>query len=101
LAFKHKLLSTAYRELRIIETSLEHSREAIRLAELAGDPYIAGAARTEAAMTSLADGRYEDARLYAQAALNDFGTFEQGAAAETSYTYELLSRIERAANDAN
>ena len=99
LVFKHNSLSTAYRELRNIDASLKHSREAIKFAELAGDLFEAGHARFNAAITSLKNERYDDARLYAQAALNNFGTFGQGAAAETSNTHALLTDIERAANE--
>lgn len=98
LAFKHNLLSTAYRELRTIDASLENSREAIKFAELAGDLFEAGRARFNAAITSLENGDYDYARLYAQAALDNFGTFGQGAAAETSNTRTLLADIERATN---
>lgn len=101
LSVKHSSLGVVYNELGSTETSLQHLQEAIRLAVLADDAFRAGNARHNAAITLLDDRRYADARLYAEAALNDFRTFGHGAAAETTRAHDLLAEIERSSGDAS
>lgn len=85
-----------YAEAGDLDRALPHYRDAIRFCEVAGAIYNAAITRRSVAITLANAGRFVDARDYANAALRNFQTFGDRAAAEIQKTQELIADIERA-----
>ncbi len=80
-----------------LDRALHHYRQAIRMQDKASDTYGAGATRFNVAAALLDAGRFADARAYAEAALANYSTFGDRAAADIERTQRLLARIAEAA----
>lgn len=96
LAVVHNQLGSIYGDAGDLERGLSHYYEAIRYFEGAGNLYDAGRARFNVAITLTNASRLDDALLYAQAALRNFATYGEGAAADIQDTQGLIARIEQA-----
>jgi tetratricopeptide (TPR) repeat protein len=83
-------------DARDFDRASPHYREAIRYWEGSGDYYNAANARFNVTFGLLQAGRLSDAAEYARAALRNFETYGQGAAADIQDTQQLLKRIEQA-----
>jgi tetratricopeptide (TPR) repeat protein len=93
LATDHGALGNIYDDAGDLDRALFHYREAIRYFEAAGDLYWAAETRFNVALALRKAGRLEDALLYAQAALRNFQTYGDRAAAEIQQTQELIAKI--------
>jgi tetratricopeptide (TPR) repeat protein len=98
LAVTHNQLGAIYGDAGDLDRALSHYREAIRYFEGAGDLYQAAATRFNVAIDLANAGRRADALLYAQAALRNFATYGDRAAAEIAKTQGLIARIEKMGN---
>ncbi|MFO1430198.1 MAG: CHAT domain-containing protein [Candidatus Competibacteraceae bacterium] len=96
LAVTHNALGVIYDSAGDLDRALPHYREAIRYSEAAGDLYHAGMARFNVARALAQSGRFPDAREYTLAALRNFETYGDRAAAEIEKTRQLLAQIESA-----
>ncbi len=95
LAVTHNALGLIYGDAGDLDRALPHYRQAIRYFEAAGDLYHAAVVRRNVALALAGAGRLEEARLYAQAALRNFATYGEGAAAEIQDTQRLIAEIEQ------
>jgi tetratricopeptide (TPR) repeat protein len=95
LATVHNNLGEVYRNVGDLDRALSHTREAIRYFEAAGDLYNAAGTRFNVALALAQAGRLADAREYAYAALRNFQTYGDRAAAEIQETQGLIADIER------
>jgi hypothetical protein len=77
-----------------LERVLYHCNQAIRYYELGNNPFGAGETRLNMAFWLANTGRFNDALLYARAALRDFEPYGQGAAQEIQKTQGLIAWIE-------
>ena len=77
-----------------LERALSHYQESIRYKEEMGNVYNAGQTRYNVAAALAGAGRFEDALLYAQAALRNYETFGERAADKIQKTQSLIGRIE-------
>jgi tetratricopeptide (TPR) repeat protein len=78
------------------DSALKHLRQAVRYFEGAGDLFGAGQTRFNAAVTLLSAGRLDDARSFAEAALANFQTFGERAAADIQNAVTLIADIDKA-----
>ena len=88
-------LGNIYDAVGNIDRALQHYRETIRYDELAGNLHGAATTRYNVATTLANAGRLADARDYAYAALRNFETFGDRAAADIQKTKELIAWIEQ------
>jgi len=95
LATKYNQLGNVYAEARQLDRALHHWREAIRYRETAGDTFGAGGPRFNVGLALGQAGRFDEALLYAEAALRDFETFGDRAAADIQKTQRLIAEIQR------
>lgn len=93
LAVIHNQLATIYQGMLDIESSLHHSRQAIREYERTGNLFAASQSRSNAAVTLLIADRQADALEYAQAALRGFESYGEKAAMEIERTRQLIAKI--------
>jgi tetratricopeptide (TPR) repeat protein len=96
LAALHNQLGIIYAEANDFDSALPHWREAIRYDELQGDLYGAARTRFNVAVGLAREDYFADALEYAQAALRNYSTFGDRAAAETQMTQELIEEIKQA-----
>ena len=96
LAVKHNQLGLIYNDAGDLDRALPHYREAIRYHEGAGNLYAAAQTRFNVAVALAQAGRLADAREYACAALRNYQTYGDRAAAEIQETQELIADIEQA-----
>jgi tetratricopeptide (TPR) repeat protein len=97
LAVVHNQLGVIYDEgAGDLDRALPHYRECIRYGEAAGNLYGAARTRFNVALALRDAGRLADAREYALAALRNFQTYGDRAAAEIQKTQGLIAEIERA-----
>ena len=92
----HDQLGLIYRDAGDIDRAQDHFRQGIRYADEADDTFSAGQTRYNVATTLLGAGRQDDARAYAEAALTNYQTFGDRAAAEIEKTKHLIAEIDRA-----
>jgi tetratricopeptide (TPR) repeat protein len=76
------------------EQAVAHYREAIRYDEQAGNLYGAARTRENVALAYARAGRFDDALLFARAALANFEQFGPAAAAEAEQARGLVAQIE-------
>jgi len=95
LAGAHNQLGLIYRNAGDLDRALLHYREAIRYWERAGNLYHAATVRRNVAVALAQAGRLADAREYAHAALRNYQTYGDRAAAEIQETQGLIEMIER------
>ena len=96
LAVTHNALGVIYDgAVGDLDRALPHYREAIRYFEAAGDLYQAAGTRFNVAVGLMQAGRLEDAREYAYAALRNYQTYGDRAAAEIQQAQGLIAEIEQ------
>jgi tetratricopeptide (TPR) repeat protein len=95
LAVTHNMLGCIYGDASDLDRALHHYREAIRYAEAANNLYEAARYRFNVAIDLANAGRFEDALDYAQAALRNYSTFGDRAAADIQDTQQLIAEIEQ------
>jgi len=96
LAVTHNQLGNIYDDAGDLDRALPHYRDAIRYAESGNNLYEAARTRLNVAVALMNAGRLSDAVEYARAALRNFETYGQAAAAEIQKTQQLLAKIEQA-----
>jgi len=96
---KHNALGTIYAVTGDIDRALHHYQQDIRYCELGDDIFGAGQTRRSAAITLVQADRMVDARAYAEAALANFRTFGDRAAAEIQQALQLIAHIDQAMAD--
>jgi tetratricopeptide (TPR) repeat protein len=94
LAVTHNQLGLIYGDAGDLDRALSHYRESIRYEEMQGNLYGAAQTRFNVAIGLANAGRLADALLYAQAALRNFTTYGDRAAAEVQETQGLIEWIE-------
>jgi tetratricopeptide (TPR) repeat protein len=93
----HNQLGYIFGEVGDIDRALHHYQQNIRYSEQASDFFRAGQTRFNAAVDLLRARRFDDARAYNQAALENFREFGDRAAAEIQKAEQLFARINQAA----
>jgi tetratricopeptide (TPR) repeat protein len=94
LAATHTGVANASYEGGQLEVALRHWQEAIRYFEAAEDRYSAANTRRNVALALARHGPLEDGLLWAQAALRDFQTYGDRAAADIAQTKQMIADIE-------
>jgi tetratricopeptide (TPR) repeat protein len=92
----HNALGVTYQSAGSIDRALHHYRQSIRYYDEAGDIFRAGQTRENVAIALLDVGRLHDALTYAEAALANFLSFGERAAAESQKTERLIAGIKEA-----
>jgi tetratricopeptide (TPR) repeat protein len=92
----HNQLGNIYCGAGDIDRALQPYRKAIRDKEEVGDTFGAGETRYNVALALRDAGRLDDARDYAEAALANFQTFGERAAAEIQKPKKLIAEIDKA-----
>ncbi len=93
LAVTHNQLGNIYRNAGDLDRALSHYRESIRYKEAAGNIYAAANTRFNVALALRDAGRLADAREYAHAALRNYQTYGDRAAAEIQETQRLIDAL--------
>jgi len=93
LALRHQHLGSLYGEVGDLDRALPHHNEAIRYFEAAENPYDAAQTRVNVAYAFARTGRFDDALLFAQAALRGFTELQ--AEEDIQRTKRLIAQIER------
>jgi tetratricopeptide (TPR) repeat protein len=99
LAVTHNQLGGVYFAAGDVERALHQAREAIRYEEMQGNLYGAAQSRGNVALALTQAGRLADAREYALAALRNYETYGDRAAAEIQRTQGLIAEIEQAMSE--
>jgi tetratricopeptide (TPR) repeat protein len=89
-------LGNIWGEAGDIDSALHHYRQCIRSRDEVGDIFAAGQTRFNVAVVLLRAGRLADALAYAVAALANFRTFGDRAAADKQAAERLIAYIEEA-----
>jgi tetratricopeptide (TPR) repeat protein len=95
LAVTHHQLGSIYDNAGDLDRALPHYRDSIRYEEVQGNLYGAAQTRFNVALALADAGRLPDALAYARAALGNYQTYGQGAAADVQRTQGLIAEIER------
>ena len=90
LAVTHNQLGNIYNDAGDLERALHHYNEGIRYFETAGDFYHAGVNRRNVALALAQRGRFDEAQLYARAALRNFESYAGRAAEDEQKTRGLI-----------
>jgi tetratricopeptide (TPR) repeat protein len=93
-AITHNALGVIYRQAGETEQAVAHYRESIRYLEQMGDHYGAAQIRDNVATAYADAGRFEDALLFAHAALHIFQQFGPAAAAAAAKVQQTIAWIE-------
>jgi tetratricopeptide (TPR) repeat protein len=93
----HNQLGNIHHNADDTDRALHHYQQDIRYCEQTGDIFGAGETRANVAIALLDAGRLSDARAYAEAALANFRTFGDRAAAHIQRTEHLIAAIDQAA----
>jgi tetratricopeptide (TPR) repeat protein len=96
LAVAHHQLGLIYADAGQLEVALRHWQESIRYQEAAGNRYGAAQTRANVGAALAQRGRLGDGLLWAQAALRDYQSFGDRAAANIAQTQQLIAAIEQA-----
>jgi tetratricopeptide (TPR) repeat protein len=75
--------------------AMNHFHEAIELFDFEGDRYQAGHVREEMSIVLGTKKRYQEALLYARAALDDFTAYDQGTEEDIERASQIISGLER------
>jgi len=100
LAVAHNQLGNIHDDTGDLDRALPHYRESIRYEEMQGNLYGAAQTRFNVALALRDAGRLTDAREYAAAALRNYQTYGDRAAAEMQQMQGLIDWIERAMGQA-
>jgi tetratricopeptide (TPR) repeat protein len=95
LAVIHHQLGVIYKNGGNLDQALEHYRESIRCKEEAGHVHSAGTTRYNVAVALAGAGRLRDALVYAKAALGNFESYGQRAAADIGDAKRLIAKIKK------
>jgi tetratricopeptide (TPR) repeat protein len=96
-AITHNQLGNIYHEAGQTEQAVAHYRESIRYEEMQGNLYGAARTRYNVALAYAQAGRFEDALLFARAALANFEQFGPAAGDMAERARGLVAEYERAA----
>jgi tetratricopeptide (TPR) repeat protein len=94
LAVTHNQLGILLTNVGDLDRALPHYSEAIRYDEIQDNRYGAAGTRYNVALSLAQAGRFQDALLYAQAALRNFETYGEGAAGDIQDAQQLIAQIE-------
>ncbi|HEX8231005.1 MAG TPA: CHAT domain-containing protein [Chloroflexia bacterium] len=97
LAVTHKQLGNVYNAAgsdEYFDRALYHWQKSIQYKEAQGDLYVVAVTQFSIAIALAQRGRFEEALLYAGAALRNYTDFGPGAAAEVQETQELIALVE-------
>jgi len=100
LAVVHNQLGLTYDDAGDLSRALPHYRESIRFEEMQGHLYGAAQTRGNVALALARADRLADAREYALAALRNYQTYGERAAAEIQKTQGLIDLIEQEMSEA-
>lgn len=95
LAVVHNALGYIYDSVGGLERALQHYRDAVRYYEAADDLYGVAKNHYNIALVLARAGRFPDALEYARAALHNYETFGDGAAADIQDTQNRIALIEK------
>lgn len=95
LAVAHNQLGLTFEAAGDLERAQDHFAQSIRYQEAQGNRFGAGKSRRSIARALFKAARFPDAREYALAALRDFESYGDHAAAEIEKTRRLLAQIEQ------
>ncbi|MEP0884629.1 CHAT domain-containing protein [Trichocoleus sp. ST-U3] len=95
LAQAHHQLGITYNELRNPNRALSHYSQAINYFEVAGNIHQSAGTRLSVAIALAQVERFNDALLYAQAALHNYETYSERAAADIQNARQLIAMIEQ------
>ena len=96
LALIHRRIGNIYGEAHEVASALHHYQQSIHHYETAGSRYDAAMTRYNAAVALAHHERFDDALPWAQAALRDYQTLGNPAAAEMAETQELIGLVTQA-----
>jgi tetratricopeptide (TPR) repeat protein len=96
LATAHNQLGGIYYAAGQMDRALYHYNQSIRYEEQRGNLYGAGQTRFNVAIVLESAGRFQDALSYARAALRNYQTYGNRAAADIQNAKNLIARIEEA-----
>lgn len=94
LAIAHNLVGGIYNVAGDFDRALRHWRESSRYEAATGNTYGVAQTQFNIASTFAVRGRFEEALLYAQAALRNYQDFGPGAAADVQKIQALVADIE-------
>jgi tetratricopeptide (TPR) repeat protein len=97
VAIAHGQLGNIFIEAGDVTSALRHWQNAIRAFEWAQDFHAAGETRRNIALGLARSGRFDDALVYARAALESYRTYGEHAAEEGNEVCELIASIKREA----
>jgi tetratricopeptide (TPR) repeat protein len=92
----HNQLGLIYCDAGDVDRALHHYRQCVQYADKVGDIFSAGVMRFNVAIALLQADRLTDARAYAEAALANFRTFGDRAAADIQDTERIITDIDQA-----
>jgi tetratricopeptide (TPR) repeat protein len=92
----HDALGDLYLSISDFDYALQHYRQASRYHERANDQFDTAVSRYKAAGALVGAGQLDDARSYADAALANYQTLGDRAAAEIQKTQRLIAEIDKA-----
>ena len=95
LAQAHHQLGITYNELRNLNCSLSHYYQAINYFEVAGNIHQSAGTRLSVAIALAQVEHFDDALLYAHAALHNYETYSERAAADIQNARQLIAMIEQ------
>jgi tetratricopeptide (TPR) repeat protein len=96
LGLSHQHIGSIYTDVGDIERAIPQFNEAIRYFEAEDNQHEAGRTRRNVAVTLAERGRFDEALLYARAALRNYESFAGRAAADEQDTRGLIEWIEGA-----
>jgi tetratricopeptide (TPR) repeat protein len=93
LAVTHNMLGAIYDDAGAIEQAVSHYNQCVRYREMQGNYYGAGGTRYNIAVALMQSGRIADALDYARAALRNFETYGDRAAADIEKAKRLIAKL--------
>jgi len=94
LAVTHNAIGVIYKNAGQIDQALHYYNGSIRYKEASGNHFGAGRTRYNIALMMAQHGRFEEALLYARAALKNFEPYGEGAVQGIAVTKKLIRQIE-------
>jgi tetratricopeptide (TPR) repeat protein len=87
------MLGAIYDDAGAIEQAVSHYNQCVRYREMQGNYYGAGGTRYNIAVALMQSGRIADALDYARAALRNFETYGDRAAADIEKAKRLIAKL--------
>jgi tetratricopeptide (TPR) repeat protein len=94
-AVTHHQLGIIYTSVGDTDKVLGHYQQSIQYEERQDNTYGAGQSRSAAAITLAQAGRFDDALLYARAALRDYQAVGPSAATDSEQVRQLITQLEQ------